>query len=405
MTRKTCAGCVAAMQAANAEQRALCALPVLFGGTVGLVVALVILKAQATAAWPTWLQAVIPLAAALSIGGLVQCFMVPWVRVQVHQPMVLPPLQAGTTGKDARTLELSRRNSAEPETGDDQVQGRAWAPEALPALPGCAEQSNDDFWDVDDAEAGSGKDPGKRGGAQSVPVAAHGSYRAVPAEVMDPGVWEASAAPEAPAAAERVFMYLQVVQRAACMPDTAPMWFLLALMQILSACLKSYAHGANDTANAAGPFAAVQALYLHGLNDCASVGTPLWVLAFCGLGIVLVSSHQNLRRPHEYIGLALCGYKVMQTIGSDITDINFSRGFAIELGSTMSVVFASLVGMPVSSTHCQIGSIVAVGITEAGLSSVQWHVFRNIVVTWVVTIPVAALASGLLLLAFRSTVT
>lgn len=62
------------------------------------------------------------------------------------------------------------------------------------------------------------------------------------------------------------------------------------MWQILSACLKSYAHGANDTANAAGPFAAVQALYLHGLNDCASVGTPLWVLAFCGLGIVLVSA-------------------------------------------------------------------------------------------------------------------
>lgn len=104
-------------------------------------------------------------------------------------------------------------------------------------------------------------------------------------------------------------------------------------------------------------------------------------------------------------GLALCGYKVMKTIGSDITDINFSRGFAIELGSTLSVVFASVVGMPVSSTHCQIGSIVAVGITEAGVSSVQWHVFRNIIVTWVVTIPIAALTSGMLLLALRSTVT
>ena len=59
-------------------------------------------------------------------------------------------------------------------------------------------------------------------------------------------------------------------------------------MQVLSACLKSFAHGANDTANAAGPFAAVQALYLHGLNDCTSVSTPIWVLAFCGAGIVLV---------------------------------------------------------------------------------------------------------------------
>ena len=104
-------------------------------------------------------------------------------------------------------------------------------------------------------------------------------------------------------------------------------------------------------------------------------------------------------------GLALCGYKVMNTVGKDIIDINFSRGFAIELGSTLSVVLASVLGMPVSSTHCQIGSIVAVGIMESGLSSVRWRVFRNIVLAWVVTVPIAALASGLLLWALRPTVT
>lgn len=59
---------------------------------------------------------------------------------------------------------------------------------------------------------------------------------------------------------------------------------------MLTACLKSYAHGANDTANAAGPFAAVQAMYLHGLDDCGAVSTPLWVLVFCGVGIVAVRS-------------------------------------------------------------------------------------------------------------------
>ena len=59
---------------------------------------------------------------------------------------------------------------------------------------------------------------------------------------------------------------------------------------MLTACLKSYAHGANDTANAAGPFAAVQALYMQGLDDCGKVTTPLWVLLFCGMGIVAVST-------------------------------------------------------------------------------------------------------------------
>lgn len=62
----------------------------------------------------------------------------------------------------------------------------------------------------------------------------------------------------------------------------------MLIFQVLTACLKSYAHGANDTANAAGPFAAVQAMYLHGLDDCGKVTTPLWVLAFCGVGIVTV---------------------------------------------------------------------------------------------------------------------
>ena len=94
----------------------------------------------------------------------------------------------------------------------------------------------------------------------------------------------------------------------------------------------------------------------------------------------------------------------MDTVGKGITDINFSRGFAIELGSTLSVVVASVVGMPVSSTHCQIGSIVAVGLLEAGPSSVRWHTFSNIVLAWLVTLPVAAAAAGLLLLALRPTV-
>ena len=61
-------------------------------------------------------------------------------------------------------------------------------------------------------------------------------------------------------------------------------------LQVLTACMKSFAHGANDTANAAGPFAAVQSLYLNLDSGCQGIGTPLWVLAFCGVGIVVVSS-------------------------------------------------------------------------------------------------------------------
>ena len=101
-------------------------------------------------------------------------------------------------------------------------------------------------------------------------------------------------------------------------------------------------------------------------------------------------------------GLATWGHRVMQTVGKDLVSINFSKGFAIELGSTLSVVLASVVGMPVSSTHCQIGSIVAVGITEAGLQSIEWALFSKIVVSWVVTVPLAAVAAAMFLLVFRS---
>ena len=101
-------------------------------------------------------------------------------------------------------------------------------------------------------------------------------------------------------------------------------------------------------------------------------------------------------------GLSTWGHRVMQTVGKDLVAINFSKGFAIELGSTLSVVLASVVGMPVSSTHCQIGSIVAVGIAESGLASVEWSVFGKIVVSWLVTVPLAALAAGVLLLVFHA---
>lgn len=68
-------------------------------------------------------------------------------------------------------------------------------------------------------------------------------------------------------------------------------------MQVLTACLKSFAHGANDTANAAGPFAAVASLYLNPAAGCEGITTPLWVLAFCACGIVLVGLHCGCHIP------------------------------------------------------------------------------------------------------------
>ena len=93
----------------------------------------------------------------------------------------------------------------------------------------------------------------------------------------------------------------------------------------------------------------------------------------------------------------------MKTVGSDIVHMNFSKGFVIELGSTLTVVLASVVGMPISSTHCQVGSVVAVGIVSAGVRNIDWSVFYKILVSWLVTVPLAAGAASALLLVFRST--
>ncbi|UPQ99198.1 phosphate transporter [Chloropicon primus] len=149
-------------------------------------------------------------------------------------------------------------------------------------------------------------------------------------------------------------------------------------LQILTATLKSFAHGANDVANAAGPFAAVAGLYAG--QDPCSITTTIWVLLLCGAGIVL--------------GLSISGHHVIKTIGKDLTAIDFPTGFSIELGSTMSVVLASCTGMPVSSTHCQVGSVIFIGMYENGAKHVKWSMLNKIIASWVVTVPVSALCAG-----------
>lgn len=118
--------------------------------------------------------------------------------------------------------------------------------------------------------------------------------------------------------------------------------------------------------------------------------------------ITQVLSNNHVHELSVMQGLSTWGHRVMQTVGKDLVAINFSKGFAIELGSTLSVVLASVVGMPVSSTHCQIGSIVAVGIAETGFASVEWSVFGKIVISWLVTVPLAAGAASVLFLFFHA---
>ncbi|XP_053516019.1 sodium-dependent phosphate transporter 2 isoform X2 [Artibeus jamaicensis] len=160
--------------------------------------------------------------------------------------------------------------------------------------------------------------------------------------------------------------------------DTAEVHLLFHFLQVLTACFGSFAHGGNDVSNAIGPLVALWLIYEQGavLQEAA---TPVWLLFYGGVGICT--------------GLWVWGRRVIQTMGKDLTPITPSSGFTIELASAFTVVIASNVGLPVSTTHCKVGSVVAVGWIRSR-KAVDWHLFRNIFVAWFVTVPVAGLFSA-----------
>ncbi len=148
-------------------------------------------------------------------------------------------------------------------------------------------------------------------------------------------------------------------------------------LQILSACLVAFAHGANDVANAIGPVAAVfNVLKTQSLTSQSAV--PIWLLALGGSGII--------------IGLATWGWRVIETIGKKITELTPTRGFAAEFGAATTILFASKLGLPISTTHALIGAILGVGMAR-GLKALNFQTIKEIVVSWIVTIPLCALFS------------
>uniref|UniRef100_A0A8C7IPP2 Phosphate transporter n=1 Tax=Oncorhynchus kisutch TaxID=8019 RepID=A0A8C7IPP2_ONCKI len=166
--------------------------------------------------------------------------------------------------------------------------------------------------------------------------------------------------------------------------DKPTVYLLFHFLQILTACFGSFAHGGNDVSNAIGPLVALWMIYDQGgvMQDAA---TPIWLLFYGGVGICC--------------GLWVWGRRVIQTMGKDLTPITPSSGFTIELASALTVVFASNIGIPVSTTHCKVGSVVAVGWIRSK-KAVDWRLFRNIFLAWFVTVPVAGLFSAAVMALF-----
>lgn len=150
---------------------------------------------------------------------------------------------------------------------------------------------------------------------------------------------------------------------------------IFAKLQIMTACYVAFAHGANDVANAIGPFAAIVSVFNTGSVEM-KVGVPMWVLALGGAGIV--------------VGLATWGYKVIETIGKKITQITPSRGFSAEFATATTVLICSKMGLPVSTSHTLVGSVIGVGMAK-GMAALNIKVIRNIVNSWLITVPLVAL--------------
>jgi len=129
---------------------------------------------------------------------------------------------------------------------------------------------------------------------------------------------------------------------------------LFAVPLVFSAALLSFAHGANDVANAVGPLAAVNDALTH-MAISTKAAIPLWVMATGGLGIA--------------IGLALFGPRLIRTVGSEITELDPMRAFSIMLAAAITVIIASQLGLPVSSTHIAVGAVFGVGFLREWMDS------------------------------------
>ena len=156
-----------------------------------------------------------------------------------------------------------------------------------------------------------------------------------------------------------------IIRRAApkLTPDRDGVNRLFTIPLIFSAALLSFAHGANDVANAVGPLAGIVDVLTQG-DGGAKVAIPLWVMAIGAIGIA--------------VGLALFGPKLIRTVGSEITELDRSRAFCIALAAAITVIVASQMGMPISSTHVALGAVFGVGFLREFLERRLSRVVENV---------------------------
>jgi PiT family inorganic phosphate transporter len=161
---------------------------------------------------------------------------------------------------------------------------------------------------------------------------------------------------------------------------------VFAILMLFTACSMAFAHGSNDVANAIGPLAAINSIVANQGEVLQKSTMPPWILLLGGAGIVA--------------GLAMYGYKVIATIGTHITHLTPSSGFAAELAAASTVVIASGASLPVSTTHTLVGGVLGVGLAR-GLSALNLKVVGTIFMSWIVTLPAGAILSIIFFFMFK----
>lgn len=162
---------------------------------------------------------------------------------------------------------------------------------------------------------------------------------------------------------------------------------VFAVLMVFTACAMAFAHGSNDVANAIGPVAAIYSVVSSSGEIAAKAAVPAWILLIGGIGIV--------------IGLVTYGHKVIATVGTGITQLTPSRGFAATLAAATTVVVASGTGLPISTTHTLVGAILGVGLA-VGRESLNYRQIGAIFMSWLVTLPAGAALSIIFFFIFRA---